>query len=86
MMNESKPSSSPIQTILSALEFHQILPKKLDSRAKRIILITAGREFHPAPKMNDIFNLHFYYIHHFLFCKEKNLTEYEVKFAMYVFI
>lgn len=60
------PSSSPIQTILSALEFHQILHTKSGSRAEKALMqrppsewsevdtfITAGRELHPAPKMNQ---------------------------------
>ena len=43
---------SPIQTILSALESHQILPKK--ARGLRFIIITADWEFHPTPKDNNI--------------------------------
>ena len=60
------PSPSPIQTILSALESHQILHTKSGSRAEKALMqrppsewsevdtfITAGRELHPAPKMNQ---------------------------------
>ena len=50
----SEPSSSPIQTVLSALESHQIMPIRL-AGLKDKCLLTAGREFHPAPKMNQIF-------------------------------
>ena len=39
---------SPIQTILSALESHQILPLRLAGLEDSFI--TAGWEFHPAPK------------------------------------
>ncbi len=47
------PPSSPIQTILSAFESHEISKQRLArSRAeKNIFFNTAGREFHPAPKM-----------------------------------
>jgi hypothetical protein len=51
--NAAKPPSSPIQTVLSALESHQILPKRLAGLEKHI-LNTAGREFHPAPKIDRI--------------------------------
>jgi hypothetical protein len=40
------------------LESHQILPQKFVARGLRALLITAGREFHPAPKI-DLLN--FYY-------------------------
>ena len=44
---------SPIQTVLSALESHQIHPK-MGSRAFPLAVlgdITAGKEFHLAPKV-----------------------------------
>ena len=45
---------SPIQTVLSALESHQIHPKA-GSRALPLARdITAGKEFHLAPKVTAI--------------------------------
>lgn len=48
---------SPIQTVLSALESHQILHSVATYKLGRLAgltryksMITAGREFHPAPK------------------------------------
>src|SRR5699024_11493488 len=47
----SIPIPSPIQTVLSALEFHQIHRLHIETslRTKRLYLITAGRDLHPAP-------------------------------------
>ena len=52
--NVAKPPSSPIQTLLSALELHQILPKKQAHGLREYFLITVDREFHPAPKIDRI--------------------------------
>ena len=55
--------SSLIQTLLSVLEFHQI--------SFRSRTLTAGREFHPAPKIIKF--LQFYYKPKLKVCKQKVL-------------
>ncbi len=51
--SKTLPFPSPIQTILSALDSHQILP--FTARGLRIVaFITADWEFHPTPKENNI--------------------------------
>jgi hypothetical protein len=45
--NLRKATSSSIQTVLSAPEFHRIMPKRLAG-------FTAGGELHPALKITDL--------------------------------
>ena len=60
-----KSNSSPIQTLLSVLEFHQI-------KANAFVDYTTGREFHPALKtLFYIFNcLHHKYNILLLICQD----------------
>src|SRR5699024_11900263 len=52
----SIPIPSPIHTVLSVLEFHQTHRLHIETklRTKRLYLITAGRELHPAPTQKTI--------------------------------
>src|SRR5699024_5766834 len=52
----SIPIPSPIQTVLSTLEFHQInrLNTETRLRTKTIDLVNHGRELQPAPKEKTI--------------------------------
>ena len=61
-----KPHSSPIQTLLSVLEFHQI-------KAYNYALVdyTTGREFHPALKNRYSIMSQLY--HYYPPCQHKNV-------------
>src|SRR5699024_10432515 len=58
-INQNKysiPIPPPIHTVLPALAFHPIPRLHIETRlrTKRLYLITAGRELHPAPKEKTI--------------------------------